>query len=151
MAEAANEQSPARRDQLEKGIGQLVITLVDVLRQLMERQAQNRIEAGNLTTEQTERLGQSFMKLEERMQEVKRVFEIDEHEELDIHLGTLEGEEVSIVDLADRILRKGIALEGDVTLSLAEIDLLWAGLRVVVASPDRLGVSDRASDEEPEP
>lgn len=134
----AGEQTPERRDQLEQGVGRLVVTLVDVLRQLMERQAQNRIEVGNLTAADSERLGQSLMKLDERMQQIKRVFEIDEHEDLDLELGTLEGEEVSIVELADRVLSKGIALEGDLGLSIADIDLLRIALRVVITSPDNV-------------
>lgn len=132
----ASEQPPERKDKLEQGVGRLVVTLVDVLRQLMERQAQNRIEAGSLSDEDTERLGQSFKKLEERMQEIKRVFEIDEQEELDLQLGTLEGQEVSLVELADRVLKRGVALEGDVGLSVADIDLLYVALRVVIASPE---------------
>ena len=136
MDNAAEDQPPERKDKLEQGIGRLVVTLVDVLRQLMERQAQNRIESGSLSDEETERLGQSFMKLEDRMQEIKRVFELDEQEDLDIELGTLEGQEVSIVELADRVLSRGVALEGDIGLTVADIDLLRVALRVVIKSPE---------------
>lgn len=137
LSASDSDQAPARRgEDLERGVGHLVIALIDVLRQLMERQAGNRIESGNLTEEEVERLGQSFMKLEERMKDVKRVFGIDEDEELDVELGTIDGERVSIVELADRILKRGVAVEADIGLSIAEIDLLFVGLRAVIASPE---------------
>ncbi len=52
-------------------IVQLVLTLVELLRQLMERQALRRMEAGSLNDEEIERLGQTFMALAERMEELK--------------------------------------------------------------------------------
>ncbi len=137
MAASESEQPPSRRgEDLERGVGRLVIALIDVLRQLMERQAENRIESGSLSEDDVERLGQSFMKLEERMKEVKRVFNLDENEALDVELGTVDGERVSIVELADRVLQRGVAVEGDIGLSVAEIDLLYVALRIVVASPE---------------
>jgi len=54
----------------------------------MERQALRRIEAGSLSDEETERLGQTFMKLEARMEELKRVFGLED-EELNLNLGPL--------------------------------------------------------------
>ena len=50
-------------ERVERGLAQLVLTLVELLRQLMERQALRRIEAGALSDEEIERLGQTFMKL----------------------------------------------------------------------------------------
>ena len=54
-------------EKVERGLAQLVLTLIELPRQLMERQAIRRIEAGSLTDEEIERLGQTFMKLQERM------------------------------------------------------------------------------------
>jgi hypothetical protein len=65
-----------------------VLTLVELLRQLMERQALRRMEQGNLTDEQIERLGQTFMKLEQRMEELKREFELEDRD-LNLNLGPL--------------------------------------------------------------
>ena len=62
-------------EHVERGLAQLVLTLVELLRQLMERQALRRMEQGTLTDEQVERLGETFMKLEQRMEELKREFE----------------------------------------------------------------------------
>lgn len=78
----------ADREGLEKGLAQLVLTLIELLRQLMERQALRRIEGGSLTADEIERLGETFMLLEERMEELKEAFEIED-EDLNLDLGPL--------------------------------------------------------------
>ena len=75
-------------EKVEKGLAQLVLTLVELLRQLMERQALRRMEQGNLTDEQIERLGQTFMKLEQRMEELKKEFGLEDRD-LNLNLGPL--------------------------------------------------------------
>ncbi len=75
-------------EQVERGLAQLVLTLIELLRQLMERQAVRRIEGGDLTDEEIERLGQTFMKLEARMDELKETFELRD-EDLNLNLGPL--------------------------------------------------------------
>ncbi|MGH2976308.1 MAG: gas vesicle protein K [Solirubrobacterales bacterium] len=78
----------ADREGLEKGLAQLVLTLIELLRQLMERQALRRIDGGSLTPDEIERLGETFMLLEERMEELKEAFEIED-EDLNLDLGPL--------------------------------------------------------------
>jgi hypothetical protein len=73
---------------LERGLARLVLTLIEFLRQLMERQALRRMEAGSLGDEEIERLGQTFLKLEARMEELKRVFGLED-EDLNLNLGPL--------------------------------------------------------------
>lgn len=85
---ALRQRVNADRENLEKGLAQLVLTLVELLRQLMERQALRRIEGGSLTADEVERLGETFMLLEERMTELKEAFEIED-EELNLDLGPL--------------------------------------------------------------
>ena len=75
-------------EHVERGLAQLVLTLVELLRQLMERQALRRMEQGTLTDEQVERLGETFMKLEQRMEELKRQFELEDRD-LNLNLGPL--------------------------------------------------------------
>lgn len=75
-------------DNLERGLAQLVLTVVELLRQLMERQALRRIDAGGLTPEQEERLGRTFMELSRRMDELKTEFGLDD-EDLNLDLGPL--------------------------------------------------------------
>ena len=78
----------ADREGLEKGLAQLVLTLIELLRQLMERQALRRIEGGTLDPDEVERLGETFMLLDERMTELREAFDLDE-EDLNLDLGPL--------------------------------------------------------------
>jgi hypothetical protein len=73
---------------VERGLAQLVLTLVELLRQLMERQAIRRVDAGGLSDEQVERLGQALMALEDRMQELKDEFGLEDRD-LNLNLGPL--------------------------------------------------------------
>ena len=85
---ALSRRVNADRDSLEKGLAQLVMTLVELLRQLMERQALRRIDGGSLTPEEVERLGETFMLLERRMDELKEEFGLED-EDLNLDLGPL--------------------------------------------------------------
>jgi hypothetical protein len=75
-------------EDLEKGLAQLVLTIIELLRQLMERQAIRRIEGGTLSDDEIERLGRTFMGLSERMEELKDVFGLSD-EDLNLNLGPL--------------------------------------------------------------
>ncbi|HEY6495472.1 MAG TPA: gas vesicle protein K [Trebonia sp.] len=72
----------------ERGLAALVLTLVELLRQLMERQALRRVDDGTVTDEQAERLGYTLMRLEERMNELLDQFGLD-WGDLNIDLGPL--------------------------------------------------------------
>lgn len=73
---------------VERGLVTLVLTLVELLRQLMERQALRRVDAGDLTDAQIERLGATLMALEHRMDELREHFGLTP-EDLNIDLGPL--------------------------------------------------------------
>jgi hypothetical protein len=75
-------------ERVERGLAQLVLTLVELLRQLMERQAIRRVDHGRLTEDETERLGLAFMRLDERMDELKREFGLEDAD-LNLDLGPL--------------------------------------------------------------
>jgi Gas vesicle protein K len=75
-------------ENVERGLAQLVLTLIELLRQLMERQALRRMEQGNLSDEQIEGLGTTFMKLEQRMEDLKREFGLEDRD-LNLNLGPL--------------------------------------------------------------
>jgi hypothetical protein len=62
--------------------------VIELLRQLMERQALRRMESDTLSDEEVERLGRTFMALGERMDELKRVFGLED-EDLNLDLGPL--------------------------------------------------------------
>ena len=73
-------------ERVEKGLAQLVLTVVELLRQVMERQALRRIEGGRLDDDQVERLGMALMLLEQRMDELKEQFELTDSD-LSLNLG----------------------------------------------------------------
>lgn len=75
-------------ENVERGLAQLVLTLVELLRQLMERQAVRRVEGGTLSEDEIERLGLTFMRLEDRMAQLKEAFELED-EDLNLDLGPL--------------------------------------------------------------
>jgi Gas vesicle protein K len=72
----------------ERGLASLVLTIVELLRQLMERQALRRVADGTVSGEQAERIGCTLMRLEERMSELLDEFGL-EPEDLNIDLGPL--------------------------------------------------------------
>lgn len=78
----------ADREDVERGLAALVLTLVELLRELMERQALRRVEEGSVTDEQAERLGYTLMRLNERMDELVKEFGL-ERADLNIDLGPL--------------------------------------------------------------
>ncbi|MGG1677066.1 gas vesicle protein K [Neobacillus sp. NRS-1170] len=82
------ERIPLDSSRVEQGLAKLVLTIIELLRQLMERQAMRRVESDSLTDEQLEELGLTLMRLEEKMEELKVIFGL-EHEELNIELGPL--------------------------------------------------------------
>ncbi|TQK42611.1 gas vesicle protein GvpK [Streptomyces sp. SLBN-118] len=75
-------------DTVERDLAALVLTVVELLRQLMERQALRRVEVGDLTEAQEERIGLTLMLLEDRMELLREKFGL-EPEDLNIDLGPL--------------------------------------------------------------
>ena len=73
---------------VEKDLAKLVLSLVDLVRQLMERQALRRVNAGSLSDDEVERMGETFLRLEQRMAELKEAFGLD-GEELGLSLGPI--------------------------------------------------------------
>jgi Gas vesicle protein K len=88
LGEALSRRINADPEGVERGLVQLVLTIVELLRQLMERQALHRVEAGTLTDEQVERLGSTLMLLAERMDELKETFGLEDRD-LNLDLGPL--------------------------------------------------------------
>ncbi|MDQ3675007.1 MAG: gas vesicle protein K [Gemmatimonadota bacterium] len=83
---------PARLDadpqKTENGLAKLVLTLIEVLRKVLEHQAVRRMEGGNLSAEEIERLGVALLRLNDRMQEMKGIFGLTD-DDLQIDLGPL--------------------------------------------------------------
>jgi len=90
--EEAKDSNPERINidpkNVEKGLAKLVLTLVELIRKLLEKQAMRRVEGGSLSDEEIERIGETLMKLENKMQELKEIFGLKD-EELNLNLGPL--------------------------------------------------------------
>lgn len=88
LGNALSRRVNADPESVERGLAQLVLTIVELLRQLMERQALHRVEAGGLSEDEIERLGSTLMLLEQRMEELREHFGFDE-KDLNLNLGPL--------------------------------------------------------------
>jgi len=88
LDDALSRRVNADPEKLERGLAQLVLTVVELLRQLMERQALRRIDGGTLSEDEEERLGRTFMELDKRMEELRTEFGLDA-EDLNLNLGPL--------------------------------------------------------------
>ena len=75
-------------DDARQGLGKLVLTLVELIRELLERQAIRRMEAGSLNDDEIERLGTTFLQLSEQVAILKTAFGL-EGDDLNIDLGPL--------------------------------------------------------------
>lgn len=131
----------------DAGLAPLLLTVVELVRQLMEAQVIRRMEAEELTDEDLDRASESLRKLEEQVIEICNIFEIDPAD-LNIDLGEVgtllpkaggyyPGEKSTsptILELLDRLLNTGVVLQGEVDLGLADIDLIHAKLQLVLTA-----------------
>ena len=90
LERAGRSASPLRwnadPDDVQRSVAQLVLTLVEFIRRLLERQAIRRMEGGTLTDEQTEDVGRALMKLEETVLDIAAKFGIPP-DDLNLELG----------------------------------------------------------------
>ena len=138
--------APSKK-QNDAGLAPLLLTVVELVRQLMEAQVIRRMESGDLSEGDLDRAAESLRKLEEQVIHLCEVFDIDPAD-LNIDLGEVgtllpkaggyyPGEtstQPSILELLDRLLNVGVVVEGDVDLGLAQINLVQAKLRLVLTS-----------------
>jgi hypothetical protein len=75
-------------DDVQRSVAHLVLTLVEFVRKLLERQAIRRMEAGTLSDDQTEDVGRALMKLEETLRDIAAKFGIDP-DDLNLDLGPI--------------------------------------------------------------
>ena len=75
-------------EKVENGLAKLVLTLIEVLRKVLEHQAVRRMEGGHLSEAEIEKLGVALLRLNDRMQEMKETFGLTD-EDLQIDLGPL--------------------------------------------------------------
>lgn len=75
-------------DNADQGLAKLVLTVVELLRRVMEHEALRRIDGGNLTEEEIENMGETFQKLDDKMKEMQGLFGL-KPEDLNLDLGPL--------------------------------------------------------------
>jgi len=78
----------ADKETAEQDLAKLVLALVDMVRQLLERQAIRRVNAGSLSEDEVERMGETFRRLERRMEELRTAFGL-RREDLNLCLGSI--------------------------------------------------------------
>jgi len=88
LANALPERINADPDKVEQGLARLVLTVIELLRRVLEHQAVRRMDGGSLSDEQVEKLGLALLKLNDRMDELKETFGLTD-EDLSIDLGPL--------------------------------------------------------------
>jgi hypothetical protein len=87
-ADVLDEAPQPTPQDASRSLAQLVLSLVELLRQLMERQAFRRIEGGGLSDNQIERVGLALQELETKMIELREIFGLKE-EDINLDLGPL--------------------------------------------------------------
>ena len=126
-------------DKLQKGLAKLVLVIVELLRQILERQAQRRILSNTLSEKEVERLGLAFIQIKEKVGQISEEFGL-KPDELD---GTLKGmlrsgdsqlKGTSLVDVLDSLLAKGVVVGGRITVSVADIDLIALDLLATLSA-----------------
>jgi actin-like ATPase involved in cell morphogenesis len=88
IANALPARIDATPEGVEQGLAKLVLTIIEVLRKVLEHQAVRRMDGGSLSDEEVERLGLALLSLDGRLRELKTVFGLSD-EELEIDLGPL--------------------------------------------------------------
>jgi hypothetical protein len=88
IASALPARIDATPEGVEQGLAKLVLTLIEVLRKVLEHQAVRRMDGGTLSGDEVERLGLALLSLDERLRELKTIFGLSD-EELEIDLGPL--------------------------------------------------------------
>lgn len=151
VSPASPEDFTPTRKRPEAGLASLVLTLVELLRQLMEAQVVRQMEANRLSAEQIERAGSSLQALREQIRQLCALLEIDPAD-LNLDLGDLgsllprQGDyypgqphgEGSLLELLDRLINTGIVIDGEIDLGLADLDLIHARLKLVLTSSAKL-------------
>lgn len=136
-------------EKIQLGLAKLVLTLVEVLRQVLEKEALRKVESGSLSVGEVDRLGVAFLQIKERVNELIGGFGFD-YADLDVNLGPLLGQgqesldNVSLVEVIDRLLNKGVSVSGRVTISVADVDLVVLNLLAVLSGITTLQ-DDRSS------
>jgi methyl-accepting chemotaxis protein len=138
---------PTDDKELQNGIAKLVLTVVKVLVDLLERQAQRKAVDGTLAPDELERLGLAFINMRKTLHNVVREFGF-KYEELNLSIAGIENREQdaddlgikqtlsssALVDILDRLINKQTVIAGEIAISVANIDLVVLNLLAMLSS-----------------
>jgi hypothetical protein len=116
-------------EKMQDGLAKLTLTVMEVIRRVLERQAMRRVESGTLSEEQVDKMGVAFMQLSQEMGKLTKNLGLTQ-KELDSTLGSLlkTGGAASVVDVLDSLISKGAVVAGQVKLSVSDVDLVGVDL-----------------------
>jgi len=120
---------------LQNGLVKLVLTITQLLKDVLEKQALRRVESGSLTEEEVERLGLAFMAIDKKLAEMSREFGIKPGELRSELASLVKGAglpSTDLVEVIDRLLVKGVAVAGQVRIAVADINLIGLDLLAVL-------------------
>ena len=145
LSETSSKVQPAAQqiniegEKIQKGLAKLVLVIVELLRQVLERQARRRMQSGTLSLEEVERLGLAFKQIKERMGYISEEFGLGLNELDGVLKGMLRPADsqiarTSLVDVIDSLLAKGVVVGGRITISVAEIELVALDLLATLSA-----------------
>ena len=146
------KNQPANSEELQNGVAKLVLTIVKVLVDLLERQAQRKVISGTLAPDELERLGLAFINMRQTLHNVVTQFGF-QYEELNLSVASIGSREDDIDDLAgkqslstsalvdilDKLINKQTVIAGEIVISVADIDLVVLNLLAMLSSKIREG------------
>jgi len=133
------------------GLAVLVLSVVELLRQLLEAQVLRRMEANQLTDAEIEQAGRSLQAIEQQILQLCEILAVDPAE-LNLDLGEFgkllpprgtyypdqPNQQASVLELLDRLLTTGVVIDGQVDLGLAQLDLIHLQLKLLLTSTARV-------------
>jgi hypothetical protein len=132
----------------KNGIAKLILTIIKILADLLERQAQRKIMGGNLKESDVEHLGSAFINIRQTLYDIARKYGFEENE-LQLTVYSTSGRSyvnkskdgqllstTTLVDIIDELINKKTVVAGEITISVAEIDLIVLKLLAELSSKD---------------
>jgi Gas vesicle protein K/Gas vesicle protein len=138
---------PVKPQSNNAGLASLILTLVELLRQLMEAQVIRRIDKGSLSESEIERAAESLQAMEAQILNLCETLEINPAD-LNLDLGEVgkllpqKGEYYpdqpsqngTVLELLDRLISTGVVLEGDAEVGIAQVNLIKIKLRIMLST-----------------
>jgi len=132
----------------KNGIAKLILTIIKILADLLERQAQRKIMDGNLKETDVEHLGAAFINIRQTLYDIARKYGFEEND-LQLPAYSTGGRSdvnkskdgkllstTTLVDILDELINKKTVVAGEITISVAEIDLIVLKLLAELSSKD---------------